>query len=134
MDDAGRRDVLARILEVPLLRLVPGWMTAWRVLRPMRWATAGTMLTCRLARERGLEKELQQGWSQTRVAAVGPVVADTLRAHGAPVHICPEQGFVMKNLVQLIKRELPPGSHLELFVKVDKDWQRRPDRIDRLGY
>ena len=24
--------------------------------------------------------------------------------------------------------------HLEIHVKVDKDWQRRPDRLDRLGY
>jgi GTP-binding protein Era len=23
--------------------------------------------------------------------------------------------------------------HLETHVKVDKDWQRRPDRLDRLG-
>ena len=23
--------------------------------------------------------------------------------------------------------------HLETLVKVDKDWQRRPDRLDRLG-
>lgn len=60
-----------------------------------------------VARERGLEKELHQGWSQTRVAAIGPVVAENLRSHGAPVHLCPEQGFVMKNLVQLVKREFP---------------------------
>jgi len=29
---------------------------------------------------------------------------------------------------------LPPGAYLELFVKVDKDWQRRPAALDRLGY
>ena len=27
-----------------------------------------------------------------------------------------------------------PGAFLELRVKVDKDWQRRPDRVERLGY
>jgi uroporphyrinogen-III synthase len=59
-----------------------------------------------VARERGLEPLLMQGLERTRIAAVGPVVADSLRRHGAPVHICPEQGFVMKNLVQHIKREL----------------------------
>jgi hypothetical protein len=32
------------------------------------------------------------------------VVADNLRQKGARVDICPEQGFVMKNLVQQIKR------------------------------
>src|SRR5690349_14856892 len=33
------RRVLARILEVPALALLPGWVLDWRVLRPMRWAT-----------------------------------------------------------------------------------------------
>jgi uroporphyrinogen-III synthase len=48
--------------------------------------------------------ELRRGLAKTRVAAVGPVVAQDLRRRGAEVHICPEQGFVMKNLVQQIKR------------------------------
>ena len=30
--------------------------------------------------------------------------------------------------------QLPEGTYLELRVKVDKDWQRRPDRVERLGY
>ena len=59
-----------------------------------------------VARERGLEPALRQGLQRTRVAAVGPVVAEDLRRRGAPVHICPEQGFVMKNLVQHIRRAL----------------------------
>ena len=56
------------------------------------------------AAKRGMEEALRQGLAKTRVAAVGPVVADDLRRRGAPVHVCPEQGFVMKNLVQHIKR------------------------------
>jgi uroporphyrinogen-III synthase len=59
-----------------------------------------------VAAERGLETELRQGLGRTRVAAVGPVVADNLRRRGARVDICPEQGFVMKNLVQHIRRAL----------------------------
>ncbi len=59
-----------------------------------------------VARERGLEQMLRQGWSRTQVAAIGPIVAENLRARGAPVHLCPEQGFVMKNLVQQINRQL----------------------------
>src|SRR5687767_13217611 len=35
---------VARVLEVPPLRYAPGWLADWRVLRPMRWATAGTIL------------------------------------------------------------------------------------------
>ena len=52
------------------------------------------------------ERHLTVDLSRTRVAAVGPVVADTLRRHAAPVHICPEQGFVMKNLVKLLREAL----------------------------
>jgi uroporphyrinogen-III synthase len=61
-----------------------------------------------VAQERNLDEQLRRGLTHTSVAAVGPVVAETLRAKGAPVHICPEHGFVMKNLVQQIKRDLPP--------------------------
>jgi uroporphyrinogen-III synthase len=60
-----------------------------------------------VAAEKGLEKELSKGLAQGRIAAVGPVVADNLREKGAKVDICPDQGFVMKNLVQLIKRQIP---------------------------
>jgi uroporphyrinogen-III synthase len=57
-----------------------------------------------VAQQHHREEELRQGLVRARIAAVGPVVAEALRHHGAPVHICPEQGFVMKNLVQHIKR------------------------------
>ncbi len=59
-----------------------------------------------VAKDCGLEAVLRQGFDRTRIAAVGPVVADNLRQQGARIDICPEQGFVMKNLVQLIKRDL----------------------------
>jgi uroporphyrinogen-III synthase len=57
-----------------------------------------------VATEHGLLELLQQGLAKTRVAAVGPVVAEHLRKLGVRVDICPEQGFVMKNLVALIGR------------------------------
>lgn len=59
-----------------------------------------------VAAEQGLTGDLEVGLGRTRVAAVGPVVADDLRRHGARVDVCPEQGFVMKNLVQHIKRAM----------------------------
>ena len=59
-----------------------------------------------VAAERGIEPALKQGMERVSVAAVGPLVADNLRRRGARVDICPEQGFVMKNLVQHIKRAL----------------------------
>lgn len=57
-----------------------------------------------VAHERGLEPRLKDGLARTRVAAVGPLVAEDLRGHGVRVDICPQQGFVMKNLVQMIKK------------------------------
>jgi uroporphyrinogen-III synthase len=59
-----------------------------------------------VAGERGLDAVLQQGLERTCVAAVGPVVAGRLRQNGARVDVCPEQGFVMKNLVQQLVRAL----------------------------
>ena len=59
-----------------------------------------------VAERRGMQDALREGLSRTRIAAVGPVLAEHLRQRGAVVHICPEQGFVMKNLVQHIKRAL----------------------------
>jgi uroporphyrinogen-III synthase len=59
-----------------------------------------------VAAQHGLEGSLQEGLRRTRIAAIGPVVAQSVRQRGALVAICPEQGFVMKNLVQMIRREL----------------------------
>lgn len=41
---------------------------------------------------------------------------------------------VIKAVGTAVRAQLPAGTHLELFVKVDKDWQRRPRALDRLGY
>lgn len=59
-----------------------------------------------VAEERGLIDPLRQGLARTQVASVGPVLSESLQRHGVHVHVSPEQGFVMKNLVQLLKRTL----------------------------
>jgi len=43
-------------------------------------------------------------------------------------------GNVLKRAGEQARLQLPEGTYLELRVKVDKDWQRRPDRVERLGY
>lgn len=53
---------LAEILEVPVVRWLPSWLVDWRVLSPMRFATAGTVLACRLALERGMAINLGGGF------------------------------------------------------------------------
>ena len=41
-------------------------------------------------------------------------------------------GAVLKQVGEQARLQLPEGTFLALRVKVDKDWQRRPDRVDRL--
>lgn len=43
-------------------------------------------------------------------------------------------GQILKQVGQQARAQLPEGTYLELRVKVDKDWQRRDDRVERLGY
>jgi uroporphyrinogen-III synthase len=64
-----------------------------------------------VATARSLKVALQRGLARTCVAAVGPVVAEDLHQHGVKVSVCPEQGFVMKNLVSLLRRS----------------WERKPE-------
>jgi uroporphyrinogen-III synthase len=57
-----------------------------------------------VATERGKEKALVQGLARVCVAAVGPIARESLQRRGVMVQLCPERGFVMKNLVQQIVR------------------------------
>ncbi len=43
-------------------------------------------------------------------------------------------GNVLKQVGERARAQLPRGTHLELRVKVDKNWQHRADRVTRLGY
>ncbi|MFN8019779.1 MAG: KH domain-containing protein, partial [Acidimicrobiales bacterium] len=45
-----------------------------------------------------------------------------------------KKGSVLKQVGTNVRKQLPPGAFIELFVKVDKDWQRRPKALERLGY
>ncbi|MBW3536459.1 MAG: GTPase Era [Actinobacteria bacterium] len=43
-------------------------------------------------------------------------------------------GAVLRKVGQAARAQLPAGAFLELHVTVEKDWQRRPDRVRRMGY
>ena len=43
-------------------------------------------------------------------------------------------GAVLKAVGTAVREQLPEGAFVELVVKVDKDWQRRPERFEGLGY
>jgi GTP-binding protein Era len=44
------------------------------------------------------------------------------------------KGSVLKQVGINVREQLPPGAFVELFVKVDKDWQRQANALDRLGF
>jgi GTP-binding protein Era len=43
-------------------------------------------------------------------------------------------GSLLKEVGTAVRRQLPKGTYLELAVVVDKNWQQRPERVERLGY
>lgn len=43
-------------------------------------------------------------------------------------------GSVLKTVGSKVRQQLPDGAFIELMVVVDKNWQHRPDRVERLGY
>jgi len=43
-------------------------------------------------------------------------------------------GAILKQVGIAVREQLPSNTYLELFVKVDKDWQRRAAALERLGY
>jgi histone deacetylase 11 len=85
-----RSKVLAEILNVPLLARLPAAFIDWRVLRPMRYATGGTFLACRMALESGLAVNLAGGYHHAAaswgdgscVYADIPLAASALHAVG----------------------------------------------------
>lgn len=58
----------------------------------------------------GLADEFRQGFARTRIAAVGPVVAEAVEAAGGTVAVSPESTFHMKPLVNAIRRLLTEGA------------------------
>jgi histone deacetylase 11 len=57
---------LASILELPAVRFLPGWLTAWRVLRPMRWATRGSVIAAKAALQTGAAINLSGGYHHAK--------------------------------------------------------------------
>jgi GTP-binding protein Era len=42
-------------------------------------------------------------------------------------------GWVLKRAGAAARAQLPPGTYLDLVVKVARDWQRKPEVLERLG-
>jgi len=57
---------IAGIVEVPPLKSVPAWLLDWLILRPMRWATMGTLIAAQGALRHGLAINLAGGYHHAR--------------------------------------------------------------------
>ncbi|HEV7722266.1 MAG TPA: GTPase Era [Iamia sp.] len=44
------------------------------------------------------------------------------------------KGAVLKEVGTRVRAQMPEGTFIELAVKVEKDWQRRPDKLNRMGF
>jgi GTPase len=44
------------------------------------------------------------------------------------------RGAMLEEVGKAVRRRLPPGTYLDLVVRVESHWPRRPDALDRLGY
>lgn len=88
LDKLRYRTELVKILEVPVVGMLPAAFTDWRVLGPMRWATGGTIEACRRARETGFAINIGGGFHHARgdhghgfcVYADVPIALATLHA------------------------------------------------------
>ncbi len=62
LDSLSDSRVLSRILEVPILSLVPSPILDWRLLFPMRLASGGSLKACREAMKNGLAINIGGGY------------------------------------------------------------------------
>lgn len=59
-------EYVAGALEVPQIQHLPGWASDWHILRPMRWATKGTILAAEQALIHGLAINLSGGYHHAK--------------------------------------------------------------------
>jgi histone deacetylase 11 len=57
---------VAQALEVPVVRHLPAWVIDWHILRPMRWATRGTIVAAQEALQHGLAINLSGGYHHAK--------------------------------------------------------------------
>jgi len=101
------REQLLHVTKDEVPHSVACRVTEWEVPdRPERSGGAGLRIRCEILVERDSQKGIVIG----------------------------KGGAVLKAVGIAVRQQLPPGTYIELFVKVDKDWQRRPKALERLGY
>ena len=86
---------VASILEIPPLRYAPPWLIDWCVLRPMRWATMGTVLAARESLHHGFAVNLGGGYHHAKPGGGGGfcVYSDIALA----IHSLRQEGLLAAN-------------------------------------
>jgi histone deacetylase 11 len=69
LDSLRSPAVAAAALEIPLLRFLPGWLIAWRVFRPMKWAVRGSVIAAQAAFKHGWAVNLSGGYHHAKPAS-----------------------------------------------------------------
>ncbi len=57
---------VAGALEIPQIQQLPGWAIDWHVLRPMRWATRGTIIAAQESLIHGFAVNLSGGYHHAK--------------------------------------------------------------------
>ena len=78
-----------------------------------------------------LNDPTEYGWKDT--VRISPL-EDTIVALRPIIPPIPDTWGGLPNSIRLLDPSMPEGAYIELHVKVDKDWQRRPSALDRLGF
>lgn len=68
LDRLSQPAYIAAALELPIVRRLPARLIDWRVLRPMRWATRGTVIAAQEALAHGLAINFSGGYHHAKPA------------------------------------------------------------------
>jgi histone deacetylase 11 len=66
LDRLGNSQEMAAALELPVVRLLPGWAVHRAILRPMQWAVAGSLVAADAALTDGLAVNLSGGYHHAK--------------------------------------------------------------------
>lgn len=86
-------------------------------------------VACRVTEWEWPEKPNRHGFMAPRIRCEILVERDSQKGI-----VIGKSGGILKAVGIAVRQQLAEGTYLELFVKVDKDWQRRPAALQRLGY
>lgn len=66
LDRLRDSNVVARAIEIPPVRRLPGWLVDRHVLKPMRWATRGTIVAAEEALKHGFAVNMSGGYHHAK--------------------------------------------------------------------